>query len=240
MATFEDVLERIISGIMGRIEELMELKDMTAEERVQWLKSKIEEWMGQSEVLRAMMDALKSAVTWWMPEKPPSMEEVLNEKIEFALNASRNVQNTIDKAGLVGFVPFVNASGWILNQLNIPNVRAGVEVASEFYMSPWRYGQMPLIKYYVLSKYQPLRPDEYVTARAYLKGWYTKEDYHVLMKHLGYREWAADDFWKSLLEGLPPEAVLDLLRRKAITEGDAKTILKYLSLIHISEPTRPY
>jgi len=226
MATVSEFLQSIIAGWSEFFKELMQLKDMTSEERVKWLKEKFEEWLGQSEVFRPMLDILNSAISWWMPEKPPSEEEAVAEKLEFCRSASTNMQATVDKAGLTSWIPFVNVSSWLMNQLNIPSVRAGIETANEFYLSPWRYGQMPLVRYYVQSKYQPYRPDERATVLAYMKGFKDKETFYNDMKYLGYKPVYSDLICQSLTEAPPPSSILDMVRRGIVPEEDAKWMLK--------------
>jgi len=168
-------------------------------------------------------------------EGGPPLIELSPISPEKAEKAIKEYVAAVDSAAIALLVGMIAAEAASLGQLDFtlsmipqhPIMRGALDVATRFHSALAMEGVYPAYRYKILYDFQPLRPDEYITARAYLKGWYTKENYYELMKHLGYEEWAADDFWKSLLEGLPPEAVLDLLRRRAITEGDAKTILKY-------------
>jgi len=140
----------------------------------------------------------------------------------------------VDAATIALLTGMIAAEAATLGQLDFtlslipqhPIFRGAMDVATRFHSALAMEGVYPAYKYKILHDFQPLRPDEYVSARLYLKAGLSEDAYHEWMRYLGYESWAADAIAQAYRESPPPESILDMVRRGYIKIETAKGMLR--------------
>ena len=168
-----------------------------------------------------------------VPEGPPLIElsPISPEKAEEAIQEYVRAVDAATYTLLFGMIAAEAASfGQLDYTLSLipqhPVMRGAMDVATRFHSALALEGVYPAYRYKILYDFQPLRPNEYVTARMYAKGGLSREEYIEQMKYLGYEENFCWHYYWDAVQSPPPERVLDMLRRGIIGEETARILLK--------------
>jgi len=157
------------------------------------------------------------------PISPDKAEEAITKYV-----------TAVDAASIALLMGMIAAEAASLGQLDFtlslipqhPIMRGAMDVATRFHSALAMEGVYPAYRYKILYDFQPLRPDEYVTTRMYIKGGIDQKEYIEEMKYLGYDESIAWHYYWSELQSPPPERILDMIRRGYITADVARGMLR--------------
>jgi hypothetical protein len=180
------------------------------------------------------------------PPQPPSPPRVWAEKQQlagFIEAGARGIKDNVGYADVLGALgkaiqgmPSVNLSGWISMEMSMPTTSARLAIAREIYMSPFKYGQDPLIRRYFNYLYQNQLPAASDMVRIYREdAWLPEhqaeipEQYTGDMKELGFSPLWSARLWGSTWTHVGPSELFEMIHKQIISVDTAREGLKHLN-----------